>query len=109
MQVISSLQGRPDRVKLFSYKILCFNSQVDIQSVGMTQIAIVTKWKFVVEFEDWETREISGTTGQAGTREECEGLIEYDMQYHTRLWTNHRQCRSRRDLWQSAKEKAKYQ
>lgn len=49
----------------------------------MTQIAIVTKWKFVVEFEDWETGEISGTAGQANTREECEGLIEYDMQYHT--------------------------
>ena len=49
----------------------------------MTQIAIVTKWKFVVEFEDRETGEISGTTGQADTREECEGLIEYDMQYHT--------------------------
>jgi hypothetical protein len=31
----------------------------------MTQIAIVTKWKFVVEFEDRETGEISGTTGQA--------------------------------------------
>jgi hypothetical protein len=48
----------------------------------MTQVAIVTKWKFVVEFEDWETGEISGTTGQASTREECEGLIEYDTQYH---------------------------
>jgi hypothetical protein len=48
----------------------------------MTQIAIATKWKFVVEFEDLETGEISGTIGQAGTREECEGLIEYDMQYH---------------------------
>ena len=48
----------------------------------MTQIAIATKWKFVVEFEDLETGEISGTIGQADTREECEGLIEYDMQYH---------------------------
>jgi hypothetical protein len=48
----------------------------------MTQIAIATKWKFVVEFEDLETGEISGTIGQAGTREECEGLMEYDMQYH---------------------------
>ena len=49
----------------------------------MTQIAFVTKWKFVVEFEDQETGEISGTIGQAGTREECESLIEYDMQYHS--------------------------
>ena len=49
----------------------------------MTQIAFVTKWKFVVEFEDQETGEISGTIGQADTREECESLIEYDMQYHS--------------------------
>ncbi len=48
----------------------------------MTQTAILTQWKFVVEFEDDETKEISGTIGQADTREECEGLIECDMQYH---------------------------
>jgi hypothetical protein len=48
----------------------------------MPQTAILTKWKFVVEFEDEETNEISGTIGQADTREECEGLIEYEMQYH---------------------------
>lgn len=48
----------------------------------MTQTPLMTKWKFVVEFEDDETKEISGTTGQAGTREECEGLIEHDQQYH---------------------------
>jgi len=48
----------------------------------MTQDALRTKWKFVVEFEDEETNEISGTIGQADTREECEGLLEYDMQYH---------------------------
>lgn len=47
----------------------------------MTQAAIVTKWKFVIGFENRETGEISGTLGQAGTREECEGLIEYDTQY----------------------------
>ena len=72
-------------IELFSYKIhtrYCVLSRYSIQSVGMTQVAIVTKWKFVVEFEDWETGEISGTTGQASTREECEGLIEYDTQYH---------------------------
>ena len=40
---------------------------------------MVTRWKFVVEFEDDETKEISGTMGQAETREECEGLIEYDL------------------------------
>jgi DnaJ-class molecular chaperone len=48
----------------------------------MTYDSFRTKWKFVVEFEDEETREISGTIGQADTREECEGLLEYDMQYH---------------------------
>jgi hypothetical protein len=48
----------------------------------MTQDALCTKWKFVVEFEDEETNEISGTIGQAGTREECEGFLEYEMQYH---------------------------
>ena len=42
----------------------------------------VLKWKFVVEFEDEETHEISGTIGQADTREECEGLLEFEMQYH---------------------------
>jgi hypothetical protein len=48
----------------------------------MAQSALVTKWKFVVEFEDDETKEISGTIGQADTREECEVLIEHDVQYH---------------------------
>jgi hypothetical protein len=48
----------------------------------MTQDALRTKWKFVVEFEDEETHEISGTIEQADTREECEGLLEFDMQYH---------------------------
>ncbi len=48
----------------------------------MTQTAILTQWKFVVEFEDDETKEISGTIGRADTCEECEGLIEWDMQYH---------------------------
>jgi hypothetical protein len=48
----------------------------------MTRDAFRTKWKFVVEFEDEETEEISGTLGQADTREECEGLLEYDVQYH---------------------------
>jgi hypothetical protein len=48
----------------------------------MAQSAVVTKWKFVVEFEDDETKELSGTIGHADTREECEGLIEHDVQYH---------------------------
>jgi hypothetical protein len=47
----------------------------------MTQNAILTKWKFLVEFEDNETREISGTFGEAETHEECEGSIEDQMQY----------------------------
>lgn len=48
----------------------------------MSHSAIPTKWKFVVEFEDEETQEISGTIGQAGTRGECEELIEFDVQFH---------------------------
>ena len=48
----------------------------------MSQSVIPSKWKFIVEFEDEETQEISGTIGQAGSREECEELIEYDMQHH---------------------------
>jgi hypothetical protein len=48
----------------------------------MAQSAALTKWKFVVEFEDDETKEVSGTIGQADTREECAGLIEHDVQYH---------------------------
>ena len=51
----------------------------------MTQDCLRTKWKFIVEFEDEETNEISGTIGQADTREECEGLLEFDMQYHDSL------------------------
>jgi len=50
----------------------CFRDAFD-----MIQDALRTKWKFVVEFEDEETNEISGTIGQADTREECEGLLEY--------------------------------
>ncbi|MBV9642367.1 MAG: hypothetical protein JO334_02240 [Verrucomicrobia bacterium] len=49
----------------------------------MTQIPILTKWKFVVEFEDDETKEVSGTIGQADTLEQCDGLIEYDTQFHS--------------------------
>jgi hypothetical protein len=51
----------------------------------MSQTAVRTKWKFVVEFEDEETNEISGTIGQADTREECEGLLEHEIDYHSSL------------------------
>jgi hypothetical protein len=47
----------------------------------MTQIAILTEWKFVVEFEDEESKEISGIIGKADTLEECEGAIEDEIQY----------------------------
>jgi hypothetical protein len=50
--------------------------------MGMIETPRRTKWKFVVEFEDDETREISGTIGQASDREQCEGLIEHEIQYH---------------------------
>src|ERR1700675_2816445 len=66
----------------FSSTISCVSRNELIQYAGMTQDAFRTKWKFVVEFEDEETNEISGTIGQADTREECEGLLEYDMEYH---------------------------
>ena len=49
----------------------------------MTQTAILTKWKFVVEFEDDETKEVSGTIGRADTLEQCEGLVEYETQVHS--------------------------
>jgi hypothetical protein len=48
----------------------------------MTQNAVPTKWKFIVEFEDDETKEISGTIGQADTCEECEASMEDEAFYH---------------------------
>jgi hypothetical protein len=48
----------------------------------MSQGPIPAKWKFIVEYEDEETQEISGTIGQAGSRDECQGLIELDMEHH---------------------------
>src|SRR5258705_13458740 len=48
----------------------------------MTQDPLRPKGKFVVEFEDQEIHDVSGAIGQADTRGECEGLLEYDMQYH---------------------------
>ena len=39
--------------------------------------------KFVVEFLEEETEEVSGIIGQADTREECEGLLEYEMDCHS--------------------------
>ena len=48
----------------------------------MTQTAIPTKWKFIVEFEDHESGEISGTIGQADSYEECEASMEDEALYH---------------------------
>jgi len=48
----------------------------------MTQNAIPTKWRFIVEFEDNESRELSGTIGQAETYEECEASMEDEALYH---------------------------
>jgi hypothetical protein len=48
----------------------------------MTQNAIATKWRFVVDLEDDETQEILGTVGHASDREECEAHIEHEVQYH---------------------------
>jgi len=54
----------------------------------MTQTAIVAKWKFVLTFEDDETAEISAAIGEADSEEECEALIEYEMQHHRSLGKN---------------------
>jgi DnaJ-class molecular chaperone len=43
--------------------------------------AIRPKWKFMVKFEDEETGEIAGTLGEAADREECEVLVEDEMEY----------------------------
>ena len=43
--------------------------------------AIHTKWKFIVEFEDEETGAIEGTLGKAADRDECELLVEDEMEY----------------------------
>ena len=42
---------------------------------------IHTKWKFIVEFEDEETGAIEGTLGEAADRDECELLVEDEMEY----------------------------
>lgn len=48
----------------------------------MSQSPIPARWKFIVEYEDEQTQEISGTIGQANSRDECESLIEDDIAYH---------------------------
>jgi hypothetical protein len=49
---------------------------------GVTQNAIPTKWKFVLAFEQDETTELSLSIGEADTRQECEELIDYEVQYY---------------------------
>jgi hypothetical protein len=51
----------------------------------MTPAGLRTRWKFVVTFEDEDSGEISAEIGQAATREECEGFIEWEMQYRHAL------------------------
>src|SRR6202163_4068595 len=46
----------------------------------MIATVIHTKWKFIVEFEDEETGTTAGTLGEAADREECEMLVEEEMQ-----------------------------
>ena len=43
--------------------------------------AMHTKWKFIVEFEDEETGVTEGTLGEAADRDECELLVEDEMEY----------------------------
>ena len=47
----------------------------------MIATAIHTKWKFIVEFEDEETGAIEGTLGEAADHDECEVLVEDEMEY----------------------------
>ena len=47
----------------------------------MIQLVIHTKWRFLVEFEDEETGEVSGSVGGAETRDECAGLIDHEVEY----------------------------
>jgi hypothetical protein len=56
--------------------------------MGMIQLGIHTKWRFLVEFEDEETGEVSGLAGEAETRDECDGLIDHEIE--------HRHLRGRR-------------
>jgi DnaJ-class molecular chaperone len=46
----------------------------------MVAETIHTKWKFIVEFELEETGEMAATLGEAADREECEALIEEEVQ-----------------------------
>jgi hypothetical protein len=54
---------------------------VNLLIESASQIAIPTNWKFIVEYEDDETKEIGGTLGEADTYEECQALIEHEGQY----------------------------
>jgi DnaJ-class molecular chaperone len=47
----------------------------------MIATAIHSKWKFIVEFEEGETGETAGTLGEAVDRDECELLVEDEMEY----------------------------
>ena len=46
----------------------------------MIQLGIHTKWRFLVEFEDEETGEVSGIAGEAETQDECGGLIDHEIE-----------------------------
>ena len=62
------------------YNILCYPKQFYTICRNDRQ-CIHTKWKFIVEFEDEETGAIAGTLGEAPDRDECEELIEEEMEY----------------------------
>jgi hypothetical protein len=61
--------------------ISCVNQNDFIQYAGLIANAIHTKWKFIVEFEDTETGAIEGTLGEAADRDECELLVQDEMEY----------------------------
>jgi hypothetical protein len=50
--------------------------------MGVIETEVGTKWKFVVMLEDEYTKALSAEIGEAGSREECERLIEYELPFY---------------------------
>jgi hypothetical protein len=52
-----------------------------IKEEEVRDILLVSLNGIIVEFEDEESQEIAGMLGHAATRDQCEALIEEEMQY----------------------------
>jgi hypothetical protein len=50
--------------------------------MGVIETEVGPRWKFVVMLEDEHTKAISAEIGEAGSREECERLIEHELPYY---------------------------